>query len=736
MKIPDFKVNVEKSENFSEEKFGIGNIGFILNILRDKLYSNIIESACREYASNARDAHREIGTPDRPIEIHFPNAFESNYRIRDYGIGISKSRMTEVFLQYGNSTKRNDNIQIGGFGIGAKIFFGYSQQFSIVTICNGILNNKSVNTKYTYIAFVDSSQEGRLNLVKEEVTDEPTGTEIICAVQDKDIQAFIDGTLKSTHYWPTRPLLFGKNPIPEYVDTVGNLLASGENWKIYNTKSSHNSYSRTKAESLAIIDGIQYKINENFINENDRWILSCNVHLFFGIGELTLSASRESLQYDENTKKLINQRIKAVQKELSEQIVNIIDQKSSYLEAVQFYSFMSTYFYKVVNSKTFTWHGFKIIGPDVGISLDILNKIKANIAGYGKYKHYGKTSVKLHHDNKIVIDKNTQYYFNDIDPTHTYRNKNLKALESNSYIQIINYIKGKTYDDFVADIKAKSLEYFSDPLNGGLKNYRGDTDNSFIFDVIKPIPLSSVIEDKVIPIPRVIKPKISSKFEVYVFSASSGWKLRDYFYPKSVESDIEGCYIETIFKDNVFKTKHKNEYMNFTISELSDLKKFVGDIQIYSVKEKDIPKFTNLKPLSEILEKKFKELVTNDYYNSMAMNQILSDYNGKHYNTFSQLDKLKKIVPYKNKISDKKSLVLKYFDYFKHSDNTVSLNFVNRLEELLNHTKNINLPVKNAKLLLDEMKNRYKLLDSIYSNARPDHVIDYINACDRNLIHK
>src|ERR1700748_2698065 len=321
MKLPEFKVEVESSQTFPEQSFSVGNVGFVLDILRNKLYSNVIESICREYSSNARDAHREIGTPDRPIEIHFPNSFENSYRVKDYGIGISPDRMSKVFLQYGNSTKREDDIQTGSFGLGAKSFFGHSNQNTIITTSNEIIDNKSINVKRTYIAFIDSSQCGKLNLVREEITTEPTGTEIVIPVEDKDIQAFINGTLKSTHYWPVRPLLFGQNPLPEFVDTVGDLLASGENWKIYNTKN-NNTYSRSRAESLAIIDGIQYKINENFVNHEDQWILACNVHLFFDIGVLTLSASRESLQYDENTKKLINKRIKSVQKELSEQIVD------------------------------------------------------------------------------------------------------------------------------------------------------------------------------------------------------------------------------------------------------------------------------------------------------------------------------------------------------------------------------------------------------------------------------
>jgi hypothetical protein len=724
MKLPEFKVDIEKSENFNEEKFGIGNVGFILNILRNKLYSNVIESACREYASNGRDAHREIGTPDRPIEIHFPNAFESNFSVKDYGIGIGPQRMTKVFLQYGNSTKRNDNSQLGGFGLGAKLFMGYSDQFSIITTSK---DGGGVNTKRTYILFIDSSQEGRLNLVNEEITNEPTGTEVICAVQDNDIQAFIDGTLKSTQYWEVKPLFFGLNQIPEYPQTVGDLIAESGTWKIYNKKN-YNQYNSSKAESLAIIDGIQYKINESFVDCDDRWVLACNVHMYFGIGELTLSASRETLQYDGNTKTLINERIKLVQKELSEQIIELLDKKENYTEAVEFYNFMNLYFHKALNKQNLTWRGNKIIGSEISFSSYVLEDIKARILSYSKHKNYGKTSIRMVHGNRIIIDKNTEIYYNDIDPEHTYRQKNIKALESHSQIQIINYIKGKTYDDFVADLKQVSIAYFT---NGAPRNvYSNEVDNSFILDIIKPKLLSSVIGDKFIPAPRIAKPKIPDKINGHRLTSSGSWKLRDHFVPLTLETDTEGCYMDVVFSKDQCTSKYTDTVWTFSANDMQNIKKLLDGIQIYSVKEKDLPKLTKIKPLSEVIESKFKKLITSEYYKSMAMNQILKTYGTSYYNNFSSLEELKELAPFKNKIKDKNSLIIKYFDYIKHFEQVIPISFLNKIEEALNQKNNIEFHVTNAKNLIDEMKSRYRLLNYLYNSAKKSDILDYINLCD------
>lgn len=358
MKLPENNIYIEKSSNFAERKCTIGNLSIVFDILRNKLYSNIIESIAREISCNARDANREVGNGEVPIEIHFPNAFESNYKICDRGPGISPSRMDDVYSNYGNSTKRDSNEFTGAFGLGSKSPLAYTNQFTIRTTS---VENE-ISTTRTYIFYIDETNEGRIPLVSEENLNLPSGTEIIIPVKDSDIQAFIDGTLKSTQYWSVKPLFFGLNPIPEYPSVVGELIAESGCWKIYNKKGyNNNSYNPAKAESLAIIDGIQYKINESFVDYEDRWLLTCNVHMYFDIGQLTLSASRETLQYDDNTKKLINGRIKLVQKELSEQIIDLMDKKDDYKGAVEFYNFMNLYFHKALNKQNLTWRGKKLL---------------------------------------------------------------------------------------------------------------------------------------------------------------------------------------------------------------------------------------------------------------------------------------------------------------------------------------------------------------------------------------
>ena len=76
MKLSEAKPYFESSGDMQEHFFSIQDQGMIFDILRSKMYSNPILAICREITSNARDAHREIGRPDLPIQIHLPVGLE------------------------------------------------------------------------------------------------------------------------------------------------------------------------------------------------------------------------------------------------------------------------------------------------------------------------------------------------------------------------------------------------------------------------------------------------------------------------------------------------------------------------------------------------------------------------------------------------------------------------------------------------------------------------------------
>ena len=113
---------------------------FLMDMMSDGLYSDKYGSIVRELASNCIDANTESGSTE-PIRIKVtkPSSFTAKGEISfaDTGIGISPERIEDIFTLYFASTKRDGNEMIGGFGIGAKSPFAYTDVFRVETWVDG-----------------------------------------------------------------------------------------------------------------------------------------------------------------------------------------------------------------------------------------------------------------------------------------------------------------------------------------------------------------------------------------------------------------------------------------------------------------------------------------------------------------------------------------------------------------------------------------------------------------------
>lgn len=114
--------------------FGISNSAEFFNILSSTLYKDQILAVVRESLCNAWDAHIEAGCTDKPVLV----TLESNKLIiRDFGKGIHHEDIGLIYGTYGNSTKKNDGSQTGGFGLGCKSPFAYTDHFEVISNHDG-----------------------------------------------------------------------------------------------------------------------------------------------------------------------------------------------------------------------------------------------------------------------------------------------------------------------------------------------------------------------------------------------------------------------------------------------------------------------------------------------------------------------------------------------------------------------------------------------------------------------
>ena len=303
------QTKLQQSQEFVSHSFGIKQEGIshIFNVLRNQLYSDKILAVIREYSTNAIDAHVEVGKATLPIEVSLPTKLKLEFKVRDYGRGLTDEQISQVYAMYGESTKRGTNEQIGQLGLGCKSAFAYGDNF--------IINSYVKGTKTSYNAFIDPSQVGRISKLSEEKSKESCGIEIVIPVKMDDVDEFYTKAVNLFKYFKTCPTIKGAS---------GRNLEDDLSEKIV-IESDDKSWQLTDGDAVAIMGNIAYEIDHYALNlswssdATDRLLyelLNAGIRLHCKIGELDIAASREALQYTDQTKGVLINRLKDCIKEL------------------------------------------------------------------------------------------------------------------------------------------------------------------------------------------------------------------------------------------------------------------------------------------------------------------------------------------------------------------------------------------------------------------------------------
>ena len=98
-------------------EFKIKASGKAFKILTSNLYENKIKAIIRELSCNAWDAHIASGNIDTPFELHYPNRNEPWFGVKDFGIGIKKSKQKIIFDRF-KQLDSGATKQHSGHGLG------------------------------------------------------------------------------------------------------------------------------------------------------------------------------------------------------------------------------------------------------------------------------------------------------------------------------------------------------------------------------------------------------------------------------------------------------------------------------------------------------------------------------------------------------------------------------------------------------------------------------------------
>lgn len=299
------------------KSFGVKNAAKLIGLLRNNVYTYKIGTPVQEYMSNARDAMREAKSTKRII-VTVPNQMNPVFKVRDFGPGIDPTRMDTVFIEYGGTTKDETNDQAGGFGIGSKSAWAYTDSFTVTTICGGI--------KYVYVMHTGSNNEGSYSLMSEEQTDEETGTEIQIAVKSGDLQEFRNAIWRACYFWRTEEYPEFKGVLAHEVPAKLESLRVGD----IELMKTLPSYIRLDANYhndhlSVVIDGIPHATSREFLKEIPEVMdllkpIKCNVLVHVGNGVMDFPASREMISTEPINKSVLAKLAPKLKEELQKHI--------------------------------------------------------------------------------------------------------------------------------------------------------------------------------------------------------------------------------------------------------------------------------------------------------------------------------------------------------------------------------------------------------------------------------
>lgn len=767
---------LESKEHSIKSLGTIGAIGFqisqndiahIMQLLRNGVYSDGQSAIIRELWCNAFDSVKEAGgNPSKDVVIQLPNSMNPEIVFMDRGVGLSHEDVVKIYRNYGDSTKRNSNDQIGCLGIGSKSPFAYTDSFTVIAVKDGMKN--------AYIASVARESVdpvagvgGLHQFVKNQETDESNGVTIKIPIKNSDITSFVT---KMKYFF--RFVLPEDRPkfIPEIEIEELPLCETfcGDNWALKGKTSIFDSYI-VMGNVPYIIDSRNFPIylpNKYSQDIGGKKVLQTveeldaqNIITFtqeefallkFGfvarvpMGSVAFQVSREGLRYTPETLKTIRAVIRDILKNAKSIIQKKIEENSnSFWEAKNLYYHLFTasspfgckidiQILKVL--KLFENDTFKITYKDEVITNPMVN-LGPNVKSLTAYKfndenklsllsadNYGGSSIRAKEPEKPVL------VFNDV--------------SNYSKFQRIRYfLKNKPQNDtkkyFFVDFLTFDFEGNSKPIY--------EIDNKAGFEI-----------KKLSEIPRLII-KSPSKKDVFEVNLSNVSNYKKEFLDKvddSFDIKVGGIYINfyknrlrlnngKVLDDQIvarlFQSLHNN---NIEIKKLYAVKGKAFKIV------KNSKNWFSLEEFVSIKNRISKETIQNSVDYDYLFQKLNSNDFGKNQQV---LESLRVFI---NKF-DKNTLIYNQLRYIQ-SQHVVLEKLKESHQELIQHATLVSLfslgssayeikeklkknfkPSINFEIKLD-FKNNYPLLQfldlKLVDDKTFDYVNEYIKTCDSKLL--
>lgn len=674
--------NIETTTNNTEKKMRLSEDAqtMVFQLFTKNVYSNPIGTIVREITSNCFDSHVEAGV-NSPVIIKksYDKETESHYiSFIDFGVGMSPDRIENVYGVYFESTKRTNNNEIGGFGIGGKTPLAYKRQtgqgeteydnsFYVITYHN--------KTKYVYCIY-EGTETPVISLLHKEKTEKRNGTEIRVPVLEKDLNTFNVEMLRQLYYF--------ENIIFEGFDNEINNGGLTNDYKIVRAKNflfRGHGYSNKMHVCLG---RVAYPIDFNALDLNE-YDYSMPVAIKLNIGDINVTVSRESLDYSEKTIKTLKKKIKETKDELTQMLSK---QYQDVVTLEDYFKITETFgelrmsngstinLSKYLSKKDINYTKFKF--NDIKIpKVNILFSLFFNV------KEYGNKSKKWSNNNftgtyNVVQNQENLFYYEEKFNRKIIKQSYLKDEFNNFYIL--------SKKDFI-----NSIDNYYDKL-GAINNLFNLNLNKLVDDNGKPIKIVQKILNLQEDLFEIIK-KYRTNYDTIVVP-------KDFIESRKknkMSVEIKNKFIPVGFNGNSKKIKVK----------VGDF--YESNARIFYGTKNDEVKLINAQQVFEILfNKKYVVGRYNSYSNKFQnFHSSSSDHHGIMFITIAQNN-------------------IKYIKNFKniHHINEFKSRMLRRKEEYVNDIYNISKVIGKYNMFIDPL---FKLESFSLINSNLGNLIKEIN---------
>jgi len=297
-------------------------------VLSSNLYQNKILAVIREITCNAADAHKVAGLPLSEIGVHIPTWADPEFRVRDFGSGLSNEDVLSLYTTYFRSTKDTSNDLIGGFGLGSKSPFSVADQFTVTSWHGG--------AKTTYVCYKDGGLP-RVNVVSSESCGTETGLSVSVAAKSSDLPWWEREARNFFCWWPELPTFTGTkgaellSTIPKHDMLIKSASETNgiPDWYIINSNASY-----------VLMGLVAYRLQTSAIKglPPEVWTLFSDTGcvLNMPVGSLSISPSREALSYDNNTSAALVKKAAELAREVIDTAKQDLANQPSLYEARQY----------------------------------------------------------------------------------------------------------------------------------------------------------------------------------------------------------------------------------------------------------------------------------------------------------------------------------------------------------------------------------------------------------------